>query len=118
MKITMLAFGLLFAAVPAFAADIDGIWTGSIDTPGGAMAIKYTFKADGEKLTGSTSAADGPEVPLQDGKVTGNKISFSFTVDFGGGPVKFDYTGEVSGSDLKLHSTFMDMPIDVTLKKA
>ena len=41
MRLKSLALALLLAAAPAFAADIDGKWTGSIDTPGGAMTIKY-----------------------------------------------------------------------------
>lgn len=118
MKIRMLAFGLLLAAAPAFAGDIDGKWTGMIDTPNGAVAIAYTFKANGETLVGSTTGPDGTEYPIKDGKITGDKVSFSLTLDFGQGPITFNYTGEVSPTELKLHSSFMDQPIDFTLKKA
>lgn len=118
MNIRTLAFALLLAATPAFAADVDGKWTGSIDTPNGAVQIDYTFKAEGDTLTGSQSAPDGTQIPIKDGKITGNKVSFSLTVDFGAGPTTFNYTGEVSATDLKLHTSFMDMPIDFTLKKA
>jgi hypothetical protein len=118
MKLKSLALALLLAAAPAFAADIDGKWTGSIDTPGGAMAINYTFKADGAKLTGSTTGPDGAAIPIKNGKVDGNKISFTLDLDFGQGAMSFNYTGVVSPTELKLHSSFMDMPIDFTLKKA
>jgi hypothetical protein len=118
MKLRLLALALLLAAAPAFAADIDGKWTGSIDTPGGAMAISYTFKADGAKLSGSTAAPDGSAIPIKNGKINGNKISFTLDLDFGQGPLTFNYTGVVSPTQLKLHSSFMDMPIDFTLKKA
>ena len=118
MKIRLLAIAALLAAAPVFAGDIDGKWTGTIDTPNGAVAIAYTFKADGETLVGSTTGPDGTEYPIQDGKITGNKLSFSLTLDFGQGPVTFNYTGEVSPTEVKLHSSFMDMPIDFTLKKA
>jgi hypothetical protein len=119
MKIRLLAIAVLLAATsPVFAGDIDGKWTGTIDTPNGAVAIAYTFKADGETLTGSTTGPDGTEYPIQDGKITGNTLSFSLTLDFGQGPVTFNYTGEVTPTELKLHSSFMDMPIDFSLKKA
>ena len=118
MKIRMLLLGLVLVTSPAFAADIDGKWTGSLDTPNGPVQLNYTFKADGATLTGSTSAPDGSAVPIKDGKIDGKKVSFSLTLDFGGGPTTFLYTGEVSPTELKLHSEFMNMPIDFTLKKA
>lgn len=118
MKIRTLALGLLLVAAPAFAADIDGKWTGSLDSPNGPVMLSYTFKAEGAVLTGSTTGPDGTPLPIKDGKITGNMLSFTLTMDFGGGPTTINYTGEVSGSDLKLHSNFMDMPIDFALKKS
>jgi hypothetical protein len=117
MKLKTLALALVLAAAPAFAADIDGKWTGSIDTPGGAMTIAYTFKSDGATLTGSSLGPDGSPLPIKNGKVDGNKISFAQDIDFGQGPITFNYTGVVSPTELKLHSVFMDMPIDFALKK-
>jgi len=118
VKIRTFALALLLLASPAFAADIDGKWTGSIDTPNGTVALNYTFKAEGATLTGSTSGPDGSSIPLKDGKIDGNKVAFSLTLDFGQGPTTFNYTGELSATELKLHSEFMGMPIDFTLKKA
>lgn len=117
MKVKLLVLTLLLAAAPAFAADIDGKWTGSIDTPGGAIAIVYTFKSDGATLTGSSLGPDGSPLAIKNGKVEGNKISFAQDIDFGQGPITFNYTGVVSPTALKLHSSFMDMPIDIDLKK-
>ena len=118
MKIRALALGLMLAATPAFAADVDGKWTGSLDTPNGPVTVNYSFKAEGSTLTGSTTTPDGAAIPIKDGKITGNKLTFSLTLDFGAGPTTFNYTGEVSATDLKLHTSFMDMPIDFALKKA
>ena len=57
MNIKALALGLLLAAsAPAFAADVDGKWTGSIDTPNGAVEVNYTFKAEESTLTGAATA--------------------------------------------------------------
>jgi hypothetical protein len=117
-NITSLALGLLLVAAPVWAADIDGKWSGSIDTPNGAVPINYELKAEGEKLTGTSSGPDGSPVAIEGGKISGNKLSFSLTIDFGAGPTKFDYTGEVSATELKLHSSFMDMPLEFTLKKS
>jgi hypothetical protein len=119
MNIRTIAFALLlFVGAPAFGADIDGKWTGSLDTPGGPAPINYTFKADGATLTGSTSTPDGQSVPIKDGKINGKKLSFTLVLDFGAGPTTFDITGEVSSpTQLKLHWEFMGMPTDVMLKK-
>ena len=59
-----LLLGLLLAAAPAFAAGIDGDWAGSIDSPNGPVTINYTFKADGAKLTGSTTGPDGSKLAM------------------------------------------------------
>ena len=119
MNIRTIALALLFFATPAFAAEIDGKWTGSLDTPGGPAEINYTFKADGKTLTGATTTPDGKAVPIKDGKIDGKKLSFILILDFGAGPTTFNITGEVaSPTQFKLHWEFMGMPTDVTLKKA
>jgi hypothetical protein len=119
MNIKALTLGLLIAASPAFAADIDGKWTGTVDTPNGAVEVSYMFKAEGEVLTGTTLSPDGStSIPIANGKISGNKISFSLSLDFGGGPTTFEYAGEASGSDLLLKTSFMNMPIEMKLKKS
>ena len=118
MKLKTLALGLLLVATPAFAADIDGKWTGSLDTPNGAMAISYTFKSEGNKFTGTTSGPDGTAIAIAGGKIDGNKISFTLTLDFGAGATTFNYTGELSPTGLQLHTAFMDMPFDFALTKS
>jgi hypothetical protein len=116
-RIHALLASALLAAAPAFAADVDGTWTGSLDTPNGPVPVSFTFKTDGGTLTGSTQGPDGQSVPLKNGKVEGDKIAFSFDVDFGQGPFTFNYTGVVGKTELKLHSDFMGNPIEFTLTK-
>ncbi len=118
MKLRSLLIGLVLMAAPAFAADIDGKWSGSIDTPNGAVNIGFTFKADGSTLTGSMVGPDGAEIKIADGKVDGNKVSFNATIDFGGMPFTLAYTGEISGTNMKLTMDFAGMPIEMALKKA
>jgi len=117
MKLKALALGLLLVASPAFASDIEGTWSGAIDTPNGPIPVSYSFKRAGEILTGATVAPDGSTLPISNGKITGNMLSFTLTLDFGGGTTTFNYTGEISGSELKLHTAFMDMPLEFLLKK-
>ena len=51
--------GILLIAAPAFAAPVDGKWSGMIDTPMGPVTVAFTFKADGAAL-----AAGRPERTL------------------------------------------------------
>jgi hypothetical protein len=117
MKIRILALALLLASSAAFASVVDGKWAGSIDTPNGAFPVSYEFKSDGNKVTGTTLGMDGMPIPLKNVKVDGNMISFSLDLDFGQGPTTFNYTGVVSGAEMKIHSEFMGQPIDFSVKK-
>lgn len=117
MRVHKFVLAFLLLAVSAFAADIDGKWTGSISTPNGDFPQTFTFKADGAKLTGALEFMPGMEIPISEGKVDGNNISFSLTLDFGQ-PFKLTYTGVVSGNELKVKGEAAGMPFEFTLKKA
>jgi hypothetical protein len=47
LKICIVALGILLVAGIAYAADIDGTWTGEMDMMGQKFPVSYTFKADG-----------------------------------------------------------------------
>ena len=95
----------------------DAVTQHSIDTPNGAFPVSYEFKSVGNTVTGTTLGMDGMPIPLKNVKLEGNKLSFSLDLDFGQGPTTFNYTGVVSGGEIKIHSEFMGMPIDFSVKK-
>jgi hypothetical protein len=109
---------VLFTATPARAADVDGKWAGSIDTPMGAINVGFTFKADGGALTGSQTGMDGMELPLKNGKIDGDKISFVVSLDFGGMMFDLNYTGVVKPDNIVITADFMGMPFSFTVMKA
>jgi hypothetical protein len=91
----------LFAAA-AFAADVTGKWTGDMPGRGGdTTPTTFNFKADGDKLTGSMTGPQG-DIAIQDGKVAGDQISFTTTLEFGGNSVKLVYKGAVAGDTIKM----------------
>jgi hypothetical protein len=109
MRIFTLTALFLFLAGMAFAADIDGTWTGEVQGMGGgeAMKIEYSFKADGKTLNGSTKGPDGSEMAFTDGKIDGK--DFSFAIDFGMGmPMKFN--GVLKGAKMELKMDMSGMP--------
>lgn len=78
-KLFLLLFFL--GSVTAFAqSKINGDWKGSVETPNGAFDLNFTFKVEGEKLTGVWKSEFG-ETEIQDGKVDGKK--FTYTIAFG-----------------------------------
>lgn len=76
-----LAFGLFF--LMTLLADLNGKWEGVIKTPdGNDLQVTFTFKVEGDKLTGTAEAAGSGALTIENGKVSGD--NFSFTINAGG----------------------------------
>jgi hypothetical protein len=89
-------------AVAAWAGDVSGTWTGQLSGPdGNTFALTYSLKQDGEKLTGTVAGPQGDPIPLEEGKVQGDKISFVVHVEFNGG-AKFTSEGTIKGEEITL----------------
>lgn len=94
---------LLFVIVfTASAADVSGTWKAAIETPNGPFETTFSFKTDGDKLTGSTSNRFMENAPISDGKIEGDQISFVVVGSFNGGEVKVNYKGKVVGDEIRL----------------
>ena len=81
------------AAVPADKTDVSGAWAFQVETPAGSGTPTFTFKQEGEKLTGQYKGAFG-EAPLT-GTVKGNKIDFTIKVKAQDQDATINYTGTV-----------------------
>jgi hypothetical protein len=87
-------------ALSAYAADISGQWTATFNTQVGEQHYVYTFKVDGEKLTG-TAKSDNGTSDIQNGVVKGDDVSFVENLDYQGQKLVITYTGKVSGDEIK-----------------
>jgi hypothetical protein len=92
---------ILLLAAGASAADITGNWKADLQTPQGMVQVSYTFKQEGEVLTGTWQAAQSPTVPISEGKVTGDKVVFTVKVGPNGVMV-FNHEGEIKGEEIQL----------------
>ncbi len=101
MKTIVFAVGFLLIAGASLAADIDGQWEGEAMVMDQPTKMTFTFKAEGEKLTGTAPGPSGP-VAIEDGKIKGNKISFKFNIDWQQMKMTFKYKGDLSGDELKM----------------
>ena len=88
---------MIFGTLISMAQGIDGKWKASVDSPNGKMELTYTFKVDGNALTGSISSEMG-EMAISNGKVNGKE--FSFDIDFNGNAMPFK--GTIDGEVLKV----------------
>jgi hypothetical protein len=104
-KLIVILMALLsFSFVTLAAEDANGNWKATIDTPNGAQTQTFTLKADAGKVTGSIASDMLGTQQIADGKLDGDKISFSVTTDFG----VIRYVGTVSGDTMKLTITVGD----------
>jgi len=127
MLVRKFALGLVasLVAVSALAADIDGRWNTSVESPQGTFNLVFEFKAEGEKLNGAMSAEMMPApAPISDGVIKENDVSFKLSIDLGQGgpPLVISYKGTLKGDEVNLVST-VDMgqgPMEspVVLKRA
>ncbi len=109
MKTLVAAFVLLLVSLSAaFGADIDGKWKSErkMERDGNTMTIIIVFdlKAEGSKLTGKlkiTSPRGDREADVADGKLDGNKFSFSTVTEGPNGSMTTKYEGTVDGETLK-----------------
>ena len=101
MKWLLLSITLLLLAATALAADISGTWKGTAETPQGSFERTFNFKVDGNKLTGETTSSAFGKSTIEDGKIDGDNISFTITMNAQGNDIQVLYKGKVAGDEIK-----------------
>jgi hypothetical protein len=105
-RVVVFSAVLVLAAIAlALAASVDGKWVAQVPGRGGQTSEQtFTFKSDGAKLTGTVSTPQG-EVPIADGVIKGDEISFTQAFEMQGNSIKLLYKGKVSGDEIKFTRT-------------
>jgi hypothetical protein len=83
----------------ASAADVGGTWSIEVDTGQGTGTPSFTFKQEGEKLSGLYKGLFG-EAPVT-GTIKGNAIEFWVDVTVEGTSVRVTYSGTVDKDTMK-----------------
>ena len=119
-RFAILTVLLTLFSVAAWAADVTGNWTGSMAGGGADFSLTYSFKQDGNKLSGTVTGPQGDPMPLIDCKIDGDKIFFAVKVDMGGNATTFSSKGTVKGDVIALTTTNdagLDFGGQMTLKR-
>jgi len=101
---------------------VAGKWQGQFDSQIGMQKYTYDFKVDGTNLTGTAfgiTERGTNNATLTEGKIVQDNISFVEPLSFGDNDIRVEYTGKVSGDEIKLHRKVGDFgEEDLVVKRA
>ena len=100
---------------------VAGKWQGQFDSQIGVQKYTYEFKADGTNLTGQAIGIsdNGTNTSaVAEGKINLDTITFIEPLKFGDQDIRIEYTGKLSGDEIKLHRKVGDFAEeDLTVKR-
>jgi hypothetical protein len=104
--IALTACALAFVGTARAEDTVTGKWKGEFDSQIGVQKYTYEFKVQGTNLTGRAIGIrdEGTNnVAIAEGKINKDEISFVEPLQFDDNDVRIEYTGKVSGDEIKLH---------------
>jgi hypothetical protein len=103
---TFLVATLLFGLLGSLrAADASGKWKSEFETQVGAMKYTYLLKTDGGKITGHAIRDRDGELATNNitgGKIKDDEISFVEETKIQDQDIRIEYTGKITGDEMKL----------------
>jgi len=88
---------LLTSVVAQSDVNVTGEWAFTVETPQGSGTPSFTFKQEGEKLTGNYKGQFG-EAPVT-GTVKGGEIKFTIKISAQGQELTITYSGKIESKD-------------------
>ena len=77
MRIRLVAVGAFVIAAVLSAADLTGKWTGTFsEHEGDGKGALLILKQNGSELTGTAGPDEQEQMPIENGKVDGDKVTF------------------------------------------
>ena len=105
-SIALAALALAFVGTAHAQDSVAGKWKGQFDSQIGLQKYTYEFKVDGTNLTGKAIGEremGTNEVVITKGTVGTNGIFFVEPLKFEDNEIRIEYTGKVSGDEIKFH---------------
>jgi hypothetical protein len=110
--IALAAFTLAFIGTARAGDGAAGKWKGQFDSQIGLQKYTFEFKVAGTNLTGKAIGEremGTNEVVITEGTVSTNGISFVEPMKFQDNELRIEYTGKVSGDEIKFHRKVGDV---------
>ena len=104
--LTFAACALAFAGTARAQDTVAGKWKGEFDSQIGLQKYTYEFKVQGTNLTGRAIGIrdNGTNnVAITEGRINKDEISFVEPLKFDDNDIRIEYTGKISGDEIKLH---------------
>jgi len=111
-KIGLAAFALAFVGTVPAQDSVAGKWQAQFDSQVGQQTYTYTFNVNGTNLTGRAVGireTGTNDVAITEGAISTNGISFVEPLKIQDNDIRIEYTGKVSGDELKLHRKVGDI---------
>jgi hypothetical protein len=110
---------LLFPALAASAASVDGVWQTSYTNEEGQIRIAtLTLKMDGDHLTGGFVGPHG-RIQIASGAVQGEDVSFTVVSKGNGDEIPITFRGKIQGDSIQLTMQLRDRkPIPMLAKRS
>lgn len=107
-KLALAALVFTLGSVTALAADFNGKWTADVPGRNGntqTTTFNFTVDATAMTVTGTVSGRMG-DMPISNGKVTADTITFDVVRNFNGNTFTMSYKGTADGDTIKFSRTF------------
>src|ERR1051325_10132071 len=91
---------ILLVTTGFLGAEVTGKWQADLETPQGKVKVHYVFQQEGETVTGTWQTAQSPTVQIEEGKVSGDKISFVVKVRPNNG-LTLVHEGTITGDEIR-----------------
>ena len=88
---------LAMALQCAYGADASGNWKGSFDFQGTTVDLTFHLTIVGSTVTGTVEGLPTSPATIEDGKVSGDTVTFAVNTDYQGQTYQLVYQGNVSG---------------------
>ena len=106
VALAALALTLAFASTTRTQESVAGKWKAQFDSQIGVQKYTFDFKVDGNKLTGTATGENrtgANTVTITKGESATNETSFVEPLKFQDNEIRIEYSGKVSGDEIKFH---------------